>query len=61
MEFNQLKNKLNSLIVAVDDTAYSAVTLNVKHLADGCIAVSNSAMDEIWESVNVGTPIEIKP
>lgn len=28
---------------------------------DGCIAVSNSAMDEIWESVNVGTPIEIKP
>lgn len=28
---------------------------------DGCIAVSNSDMDEIWESVNVGTPIEIKP
>lgn len=28
---------------------------------DGCIAVSNSAMDEIWEAVNVGTPIEIKP
>lgn len=28
---------------------------------DGCIAVSNSAMDEIWNSVNTGTPIEIKP
>ena len=28
---------------------------------DGCIAVSNSAMNEIWEAVNVGTPIEIKP
>ena len=28
---------------------------------DGCIAVSNSAMDEIWESVEVGTTIEIKP
>jgi murein L,D-transpeptidase YafK len=28
---------------------------------DGCIAVSNNAMDEIWESVKVGTPIEIKP
>lgn len=28
---------------------------------DGCIAVSNSAMDEIWETVDVGTPIEIKP
>ena len=28
---------------------------------DGCIAVSNSAMDVIWASVDVGTPIEIKP
>jgi murein L,D-transpeptidase YafK len=28
---------------------------------DGCIAVSNSEMNEIWEAVNVGTPIEIKP
>jgi murein L,D-transpeptidase YafK len=28
---------------------------------DGCIAVSNSAMDEIWDSVMVGTPIEIRP
>lgn len=28
---------------------------------DGCIAVTNDAMDEIWESVHVGTPIIIKP
>jgi murein L,D-transpeptidase YafK len=28
---------------------------------DGCIAVSNSAMDEIWEAVSIGTPIEIRP
>ncbi len=28
---------------------------------DGCIAVSNSAMEEIWNAVNTGTPIEIKP
>ena len=28
---------------------------------DGCIAVSNGAMDEIWQAVDVGTPIEIKP
>lgn len=28
---------------------------------DGCIAVSNRAMDEIWQAVEVGTPIEIKP
>lgn len=28
---------------------------------DGCIAVSNKAMDEIWDSINIGTPIEIRP
>ena len=28
---------------------------------NGCIAVTNSEMDEIWQFVKVGTPIEIKP
>lgn len=28
---------------------------------DGCIAVSNQTMDEIWEAVDAGTPIEIRP
>lgn len=28
---------------------------------DGCIAVTNSAMDIIWEAVDPGTPIIIKP
>lgn len=28
---------------------------------DGCIAVSNEAMDEIWDSVEEGTPIKILP
>lgn len=28
---------------------------------DGCIAVTNAEMDEIWESVVVGTPITIEP
>jgi len=28
---------------------------------DGCIAVTNSEMDEIWDLVPDGTPIEIKP
>ncbi len=28
---------------------------------DGCIAVSNEAMDEIWSSVDEGTPIRILP
>jgi murein L,D-transpeptidase YafK len=28
---------------------------------DGCIAVTNSQIDEIWSLVEIGTPIEIKP
>jgi murein L,D-transpeptidase YafK len=28
---------------------------------DGCVAVSNEEMDEIWRLVPVGTPIDIKP
>lgn len=28
---------------------------------DGCIAVKNKEMDEIWQLVDVGTPIEIRP
>ena len=28
---------------------------------EGCIAVSNSEIDEIWRLVPIGTPIEIRP
>ena len=28
---------------------------------NGCIAVTNREMDEIWDSVDVGVPIEIRP
>ena len=28
---------------------------------DGCIAVTNAEMDEIWNAVRDGTPIEIRP
>ena len=28
---------------------------------DGCIAVTDTEIDEIWRSVRNGTPIEIKP
>jgi len=28
---------------------------------DGCIAVTNDQMEEIWQLVDLGTPIEIKP
>jgi lipoprotein-anchoring transpeptidase ErfK/SrfK len=28
---------------------------------DGCIAVTNADMDEIWARVPDGTPVEIRP
>ncbi|MBW2093672.1 MAG: L,D-transpeptidase family protein [Deltaproteobacteria bacterium] len=28
---------------------------------DGCIALTNTDMDEVWNAVDVGIPIEIKP
>jgi L,D-peptidoglycan transpeptidase YkuD (ErfK/YbiS/YcfS/YnhG family) len=33
----------------------------LKDWTDGCIAVTNEEMDEIWASVPDGTVIEIKP
>jgi|SRR5436309_2336115 len=33
----------------------------LKDWTDGCIAVTNQEMDEIWAAVPVGTPIEIRP
>jgi murein L,D-transpeptidase YafK len=39
----------------------TAATTERFNWTDGCIAVSNHAMDEIWLAVDVGTPIEIKP
>ncbi len=32
-----------------------------KDWTDGCIAVTNEEIDEIWQSVVDGTPIEIRP
>ena len=28
---------------------------------DGCIALTNTSMDRVWEAVDPGTPIEIRP
>lgn len=28
---------------------------------DGCVALTDDEMDEIWSAVDVGTPVEIKP
>ncbi|HEY5602829.1 MAG TPA: L,D-transpeptidase family protein [Gammaproteobacteria bacterium] len=36
-------------------------TRQSKNWTDGCIAVTNSAMDQIWDAVDPGTPIVIKP
>jgi murein L,D-transpeptidase YafK len=33
----------------------------LKDWTNGCIAVTNQEMDEIWSTVQDGTPIEIKP
>lgn len=33
----------------------------LKDWTDGCIAVTNEEMDEIWKAVPDGTPIEIEP
>lgn len=33
----------------------------VKDWTDGCIAVTDEEMDEIWNAVSNGTPIEIRP
>jgi murein L,D-transpeptidase YafK len=33
----------------------------LKDWTDGCIAVTNAGMDDIWQAVADGTPIEIRP
>ncbi|SPF47546.1 ErfK/YbiS/YcfS/YnhG [Candidatus Sulfotelmatobacter kueseliae] len=33
----------------------------LKDCTDGCIAVTNEEIDEIWQAVADGTPIEIRP
>jgi len=38
-----------------------AFTRQSRNWTDGCIAVTNSAMDIIWNAVDAGTPIIIKP
>lgn len=35
--------------------------LSGRDWTDGCIAVDNAVMDEIWQAVSNGTPIEIRP
>ena len=39
----------------------AAPVLQLFSWTDGCVALSDSNMDVIWESVDPGTPIEIRP
>ncbi len=41
--------------------ANGAVESRSADWTEGCIAVSNDEMDEIWWAVDAGTPIEIQP
>ena len=41
---------------------YSELTMRMApDWTSGCIAVTNDAMEEIWDTVDDGTPIEIRP
>ena len=41
---------------------YEALTMRLApDWTSGCIAVSNDAIEEIWDAVDDGTPIEIRP
>ena len=41
--------------------AWMGSTQSQDDWTDGCIAVSNSEMDEIWQLVPIGTRVEIRP
>jgi murein L,D-transpeptidase YafK len=43
------------------DRAFLGKTHLAADWTEGCIAVTNDQMNEIWELVPVGTPIEIRP
>lgn len=40
---------------------FSGTSQQLGDWTDGCIAVTNAEMDEIWRAVADGTPIEIRP
>jgi murein L,D-transpeptidase YafK len=41
--------------------AWVGASHRLKDWADGCVAVTNEELDEIWKAVADGTPIEIRP
>jgi murein L,D-transpeptidase YafK len=43
------------------DYAWVGKAQSMHDWTDGCIAVSNEEMDELWSLIHVGTPIDIRP
>ena len=56
-------NPGGSIMIHGQKNGWEWASFIVQHFnwTDGCIAVTNRDMDEIWEAVKVGTPIEIRP
>ena len=44
-----------------EEPRFPASVIQNFNWTDGCIAVTNEEMDEIWNAVEIGTPIEILP
>jgi murein L,D-transpeptidase YafK len=44
-----------------DGKGWIGPVFNLRDWTDGCIAVSNREIEEIWHAVPDGTPIEIRP
>jgi murein L,D-transpeptidase YafK len=44
-----------------NDWGWTWAALQMISWTNGCIALRNKSMDEVWAAVDVGTPIEIRP
>jgi murein L,D-transpeptidase YafK len=40
---------------------WASIVVQLFNWTNGCIALKNSDMDRVWEAVDPGTPIEIRP
>jgi murein L,D-transpeptidase YafK len=40
---------------------WATIIVQLFRWTDGCVALSNGNMDKVWEAVDSGTPIEIRP
>lgn len=45
----------------LNNWAWASPLVQLFNWTDGCIALSNEDMDQVWDAVATGTPIEIRP